>query len=92
MLTHTPCIASRHRFQPALVSLSSAERHNIQYLHYDDLPASALETVLAGRPLWMVGGLSHLFRRFKPDNVMHAVHDDILPLFSTLKAMHGGGS
>ena len=74
------------------MSLSSVERHNIQYLHYDDVPASALQAVLDGRPLWMVKGPSHLFRRFKPDNIMHAIHDDVLPLYATLRATYGGRS
>lgn len=32
----------------------------------------------------MVSRHVHLFKRFKPDNIMHVLHDDLLPLFHTL--------
>lgn len=33
---------------------------------------------------WL-GGNVMLFKRFKPDNIMHVLHDDVLPLYHTLQ-------
>lgn len=31
----------------------------------------------------------HILRRFKPNNIMHVLHDDILPLYYTLRELVG---
>ena len=70
------------RCSPALLDLTSVEDHNLQYFNFQDAPVSALkyfsETVNIDHP-------SLLFHRFNPENIMHVIHDDLLPLFYTLR-------
>ena len=70
------------RCSPALLDLTSIKDHNLQYFNFQDAPVSALkyfsEIVSIDRP-------SLIFHRFNPENIMHAIHDDLLPLFYTLK-------
>ena len=33
-----------------------------------------------------------IFKRFKPDNLMHVIHDDLMPLFSTLQEFDHAGA
>lgn len=35
-------------------------------------------------------GPMFLLNRFKPDNLMHALHDDLLPLFSRYESLCSG--
>ncbi|XP_061163371.1 protein O-linked-mannose beta-1,4-N-acetylglucosaminyltransferase 2-like [Saccostrea echinata] len=35
-------------------------------------------------------GFTMLFKRFKPDNIMHVIHDDVLPLYHTLQFLGQG--
>lgn len=74
------------RFAPALVALSALTNHNTVYMAPADLPAAALAEL---QPLW-VEEPAFLFRRFKPDNLMHVLHDDVLPLHHTLAALPAG--
>eukprot|EP00045_Choanoeca_perplexa_P010109 m.101067 g.101067 ORF g.101067 m.101067 type:complete len:555 (-) comp15157_c0_seq2:41-1705(-) len=83
LLTNVPA----DRYNPALLSLSSVERHNIQYFNYADMPTDFLSTL--DGPMYMVQPKALLFRRFKPDNIMHALHDDVLPVYATLQEMDG---
>lgn len=68
-------------FNPALVDLSSVPNHNTQYFHYSSLPVSALKRFQTVRLFY---GKHVLMNRFKPDNIMHVFHDDLLPLFHTM--------
>ena len=51
----------------------------------DDASRSAPKTVT------MVTGPVLLLYRFKPDNIMHAVHDDVMPAFQTATEWLGRG-
>ncbi|KAI8504424.1 Protein O-linked-mannose beta-1,4-N-acetylglucosaminyltransferase 2 [Branchiostoma belcheri] len=71
-----------NRFHPALVDLSSVPDHNTQYFQYIDLPVSALQDFKKVR---IYQGTSLIFNRFNPDNLMHVFHDDLLPIYFTLR-------
>ena len=75
------------RHSPALCDLSTVRNHNRQHFNYIDLPSHAAHNVLKGALL--INHTSILFKRFNPDNIMHVLHDDLLPLFYTLM-MHTG--
>ena len=53
------------------------------YFNFVDLPTEAVgklnltSTILPDRLI--------IFKRFKPDNLMHVLHDDVLPLYFTLQ-------
>ncbi|XP_020848925.1 protein O-linked-mannose beta-1,4-N-acetylglucosaminyltransferase 2 [Phascolarctos cinereus] len=70
------------RFQPALLDLSSVEDHNTQYFNFVELPAGALRSLPP--PLFMPE-VALITNRFNPDNLMHIFHDDLLPLFYTMR-------
>ncbi|KAI0238793.1 Protein O-linked-mannose beta-1,4-N-acetylglucosaminyltransferase 2 [Lamellibrachia satsuma] len=72
------------RFDPALLDLSTVANHSGQYFNYADVPAMAAEGLLSAETR-MVSGTSLIFNRFHPDNLMHVLHDDLLPLYATLK-------
>lgn len=63
-----------------LLELSTVAGHNAQHFSYLTLPASDAK----GFNVAAVSGTTVVFRRFKPDNVMHVLHDDVIPLFHTL--------
>ncbi|ELU14792.1 hypothetical protein CAPTEDRAFT_132480 [Capitella teleta] len=71
------------RFNPALLDFSSVKNHNTQYFNYIDVPSESARSIL-GRPT-VISTRSLLFRRFNPSNIMHAFHDDLLPMFHTLR-------
>lgn len=68
------------RFSPTLLDISSVHDHNGQYFNYVDLPAEQA----AGLDVEFVEVTSLIYRRFNPDNLMHVIHDDLLPMFYTL--------
>lgn len=70
------------RCSPALLDLSSVDDHNLQYFNYQDAPVSALKHFLN---VTLIDHPSLIFHRFNPDNLMHVIHDDLLPLFYTLR-------
>lgn len=74
------------RFQPALLDLSSVEDHNAQYFNFLELPAAALRSL--PRPVFLPD-VALIANRFNPDNLMHVFHDDLLPLFYTLRQFPG---
>lgn len=76
-----PNLGSR-RFQPALLDLSSVEDHNTQYFNFLELPAAALKFM--SKPVF-VPDVTLILNRFNPDNLMHVFHDDLLPVFYTMK-------
>ena len=70
------------RTSPAVASLSSVVRHNL--MHWTAVDADAGEALDAADGVMVVPGTTVLFNRFKPDNVHHVLHDDLLPLYYTL--------
>ncbi|XP_062321184.1 protein O-linked-mannose beta-1,4-N-acetylglucosaminyltransferase 2 [Osmerus eperlanus] len=76
-----PNIGQR-RFQPALLDLSSVEDHNTQYFNFLELPAAALKYM--PKPVF-VPDVALILNRFNPDNLMHVFHDDLLPIFYTMR-------
>ncbi|KAJ7385040.1 Protein O-linked-mannose beta-1,4-N-acetylglucosaminyltransferase 2 [Desmophyllum pertusum] len=70
------------RFDPALLDMSSVEDHNTQYFNYVDYPVHALESF---SNITMFDDFSLIFHRFNPENIMHVVHDDLLPLYHTMR-------
>ena len=73
------------RFSPALLDLSSIRDHNTQYFNYVDLPSK----VISGRNVKVIEADTLIFHRFNADNLMHVFHDDLLPIFSTLRLLKG---
>lgn len=71
------------RFSPALVDLSSVSNHNKFYFNYVELPHTSLGNFLENKTLTVIKGRTLIFGRFKPDNIMHLIHDDILPAYFT---------
>ena len=69
------------RFDPALLDLSSIDDHNTQYFNYVDFPASSIGVDF--HDIKFITKQSVLFHRFNPDNFMHVIHDDLLPLWLT---------
>lgn len=65
----------------AVLELSSVANHNAHYFTFITLAASASTSF---KTQW-ISGVSLGVHRFKPDNLMHVLHDDILPLFYTLR-------
>ena len=78
-----------NRFLPALASVGGVADHNLLHFTYTDVPAGALSALAGGAAanVTWVQGTSVLLYRFKPDNVMHVMHDDVIPLYHTL-AVH----
>jgi protein O-mannose beta-1,4-N-acetylglucosaminyltransferase len=60
---------------------SSVIGHNLHQFTPADLPASMVDKF----SVHWINDTSLLFSRFKPDNFMHVLHDDILPLHHTLE-------
>jgi protein O-mannose beta-1,4-N-acetylglucosaminyltransferase len=77
----------RDRFDPALLDLSSIENHNAQYFNFIDMPSWASEKLLIGTKI--VHTTSLIFNRFHSNNIMHVMHDDLLPLYTTLRMING---
>ena len=74
-----------NRFNPTLLDMSSVRDHNAQYFNFFDVPARSavhFEVDFIQRP-------SLIFNRFNPDNIMHVIHDDLLPMFHTLEMITG---
>ena len=71
-----------------LVEVTAVVDHNVQHLTLTDLPAGAIKQ----QNVVMVPGETVVFRRFNPSNVMHAFHDDLLPLYATLQELSTTGA
>lgn len=76
-----------NRCSPSLLDLSSVEDHNLQYFNYLDAPINALKHF---PNVTVIDHPSLIFHRFNPDNLMHVIHDDLLPLFYTLRQYFPG--
>ena len=74
------------RFSPTLLDMSSVWDHNMQYFNFVDLPATKAESF----KVEFIETKSLIFRRFNPDNIMHVIHDDLLPMYYTLQMVTGG--
>ena len=70
------------RFNPALLDMSSVEDHNTQYFNYVDYPAYSIFNF---PNVTVIDDFSLIFHRFNPENIMHVFHDDLLPLYHTLR-------
>ncbi|XP_077982442.1 protein O-linked-mannose beta-1,4-N-acetylglucosaminyltransferase 2-like [Glandiceps talaboti] len=73
----------KKRFDPALLDLNSISDHNTQYFNFVDLTTKDVSTF----DIEFYHGTSLVFNRFNPDNLMHVLHDDLLPLFHTLNQL-----
>ncbi|KAG8196331.1 hypothetical protein JTE90_013816 [Oedothorax gibbosus] len=71
------------RFSPALVDFSSVEDHNTMYFNYVELPLSAMEKFSYS----FLGGHALILKRFHPENLMHVFHDDLIPIYATLREL-----
>jgi len=64
---------------PLVLDLSSVDDHNAKYFYYDEV-----ETIIPSElKMRLVKGGSILFHRFNPENLMHVLHDDLLPYVHT---------
>ena len=63
---------------PLILDLSSVKNHNAKYFKY--INSSARSTC---RSMNYIQKSGILFHRFNPDNLMHVIHDDLLPFFNT---------
>ena len=74
-----------NRYEPALLDMSSVKDHNTQYFNFMDADADKMQSVVGDAMI--VEQTSLIFRRFHPDNLMHVLHDDLLPLFNTIRTL-----
>lgn len=72
------------RFIPALSELSAVSNHNKFYFNYVQIPASSLQNLSSQYTIVNIKGKTLIFSRFKPDNLMHLFHDEVLPIYFTL--------
>ncbi|XP_014664185.1 PREDICTED: protein O-linked-mannose beta-1,4-N-acetylglucosaminyltransferase 2-like [Priapulus caudatus] len=68
------------RFSPALQDFSSVRNHGANHFNFAEYPLEAARNF----NVQVVPGVTLAFNRFKPDNLMHAIHDDLLPMYETL--------
>ena len=71
----------KDRFSEGFLDASSIDGHNTMFFEFTDIPRHALRD----HPVVVETGEHVIFRRFKPDNIMHVLHDDLLPLYHTLQ-------
>jgi len=74
-----------NRYDPALLDLSSVKDHNTQYFNFMDADAAKMQSVV--NDAVVIEQTSLIFRRFHPDNLMHVLHDDMIPLFHTISTL-----
>jgi len=74
-----------NRYDPTLLDMSSVTDHNTQYFNFMDADAAKMQSVVAGA--MVVEQTTLIFRRFHPDNLMHVLHDDLIPLFHTISTL-----
>ncbi|XP_074643980.1 protein O-linked-mannose beta-1,4-N-acetylglucosaminyltransferase 2-like [Tubulanus polymorphus] len=70
------------RFDPTLLDSSTIKDHNALYFNYIDLPVIALSEIREN-DFEFVKTTSHLIGRFNGGNLMHVLHDELVPLFYT---------
>lgn len=76
-----------NRFSPALAELSSVTNHNKYHFHYVDVLSAASLSLKSYYEFVDVMGITVVAGRFKPDNLMHLLHDDVFPLMDTMKQL-----
>jgi len=74
-----------NRYEPTLLDMSSVTDHNTQYFNFMDADAAKIQSHIDH--VLIVERTSLLFRRFHPDNLMHVLHDDLLPMFHTISTL-----
>jgi len=62
---------------PFLLDLSSVRNHTAKYFQFSN------RTMTESMKFHYIRGNTILFHRFNPDNLMHVIHDDLLPYFHT---------
>eukprot|EP00042_Codosiga_hollandica_P046210 m.482705 g.482705 ORF g.482705 m.482705 type:complete len:639 (+) comp57192_c0_seq4:42-1958(+) len=83
-----------------LLDLTAVLDHNMQQMHITELPAEALRSARVTPDSSSLPGVNQLsiaiseartliFKRFNPENIMHVLHDDLIPLFHTLQIFSG---
>lgn len=73
------------RGNPGFVSLSSISYHNQFLFDYVDVTGNQYETLSKKYLVEWLRGHTYLYGRFKPDNLMHVLHDDLFPLFYSIQ-------
>ncbi|EDV21785.1 uncharacterized protein TRIADDRAFT_12816, partial [Trichoplax adhaerens] len=73
------------RFNPTLLDMSSVEDHNRQYFNFVELPWQVISQKFNLNSSVIMNGNHLIFRRFYPSNIMHVIHDDLIPLYYTLR-------
>ena len=79
----------KNRFDPALLDLTSVDDHNTKYFNFIDFSGSEIDGMNL-EEMRYVRPPSILFHRFNPENLMHVFHDDILPLWMTMRIFISG--
>ena len=74
-----------HRCQSDLAEMSSVTNHNQYFFNFVDISADYFQELTRQYRLKYFHGSTIIFGRFKPDNLMHLLHDDILPLYATIQ-------
>lgn len=77
-----------NRFNPSLLDMSSVKDHNAQYFNFVDMPSGSAVQFQVN----FIQRTSLIFNRFNPDNIMHVIHDDLLPMLHTLEMITGEGN
>ncbi|CAL1544866.1 unnamed protein product [Lymnaea stagnalis] len=62
------------------INLSTVPDHNAHMFSMVTIPAESLHKFSIAK----IDKVAVIMSRFKPDNIMHVLHDDIIPLFDTL--------
>ena len=73
------------RSDPGFVSLSSISYHNQYLFDYVDVASSQYESLSSKYLVEWIHGHTYLYGRFKPDNLMHVLHDDLFPLLYSIQ-------
>ncbi|XP_046328957.2 protein O-linked-mannose beta-1,4-N-acetylglucosaminyltransferase 2-like [Haliotis rufescens] len=71
-----------------LLDLSTVQGHTTHVFRAADAPSR----ILKDASVHWVEEETLVFNRFKPDNIMHVIHDDILPLHHTLQLVSLGAN
>ncbi|XP_074602610.1 protein O-linked-mannose beta-1,4-N-acetylglucosaminyltransferase 2-like [Brevipalpus obovatus] len=71
-------------YSPCIATLSSVRDHNQYYFNYVTIDHRFLSNLTANINFTLITKPTLIFGRFKPDNLMHSLHDDIIPLLWTL--------
>ena len=75
------------RFRPALAEVSSVIDHNRYFFNFVEVPSHAFAAMRQQYNIVFIEEDVIVFGRFKPDNLMHLLHDDVLPLISMARQL-----